>query len=103
MFPEYGNGELIFLKKTSIHFPPLPNGRTVGVPLAQVQHLHGKDCVVFMEHEGCTFKRIILDSGPDLAYTLTLAPVNPAYNKTTLRPEHDMWVQGICYKSVRER
>jgi len=103
MTPEYQDGEIIFLRRENIHLISLPDGVRVGVPFDRVCHLHGKDCVVLMKDEGSTFKRIKLDKNKGPEYTVTLLPVNPEHNKTVVRPDHDVWIQGVCYKSLRQR
>jgi len=103
MMPEYQDGEIIFLRRENIHLIPLPDGVRVGVPFERVSHLHGKDCVVLLKDEGSTFKRIQLERSRGPEYTVTLLPVNPDHNKTVIRPDHDVWIQGVCYKSVRKR
>jgi SOS-response transcriptional repressor LexA len=103
MEPEYRNGEMIFLKRENIHLISLPRGVRVGVPYDRVQHLNGKDCVLLMKDEGSTFKRLKIAKGRGGEYTVTLLPVNPDHDKTVVRPDHDVWIQGVCYKSVRRR
>jgi len=74
------------------------------VPYDRVKHLHPKDCIVLMTDEGCTFKRLNIEgTDGEQEYRVTLLPVNPTHNKTVIRPDHDIWIQGICYKSIRRR
>lgn len=103
MAPEYLAGETIFLKRERIHMVPLPRGVRVGVPYDRVKHLHEKDCIVLMADEGCTFKRLNIEKAEGQEYRVTLLPVNPTHNKTVIRPDHDIWIQGVCYKSIRRR
>src|SRR5437868_2566499 len=71
MEPEYRDGELIFLKRESIHLISLPKDIKVGVPYDRIKHLHGKDCVLLMKDEGCTFKRLSIKktTGPEYIVT----------------------------------
>lgn len=101
MTPDYCDGEVILVRRVSIHLVPLPRGVQVGVPYEHVKPLNGKDCVVLMGDEGSTFKRLSIEKGPRETYALTLLPVNVEHNKTVVRPDHDVWIQGVCYKSVR--
>jgi len=103
MMPDYQDGEVIFLRRENIHLITLPEGVKVGVPYHHVKHLDNKDCVVLMKDEGSTFKRLKIDKGADNTYLLTLLPVNPEHKKTVIQPDHDVWIQGVCYKSVRRR
>lgn len=103
MTPDYTDGETIFLRRENIHLIALPRDVKVGVPYERVKHLNGKDCVLLMKDEGSTFKRLRIEKGRGPEYTVTLLPVNPTHNKTVVRPDHDVWIQGVCYKSVRRR
>lgn len=103
MAPDYAPGEIIFLRKENIHLIALPNDVKVGVPFDRIRHLNGKDCVIFMNEEGSTFKRIRIVKGAGPEYTMFLLPVNPAHDQTMIKPEHDVWIQGVCYKSLRRR
>lgn len=103
MAPDYAAGEVIFLKRENIHLVPLPQDVKVGVPYERIKHLNGKDCVVLMADDGSTFKRLQIAHKHGQEYAITLHPVNPSHSKTVIRPDHDIWIQGVCYKSIRRR
>jgi transcriptional regulator with XRE-family HTH domain len=108
MSPEYEHGDIIFVRPARVELTPYNPDDGEGmpfVPYEQVAPFHGKDCVVLYNGDS-SFKRLDIQRGKGPAYSVDILSVNEdkkRYPTIHVRRGHEFFVQGVCYKSQKER
>jgi transcriptional regulator with XRE-family HTH domain len=105
MMPLYRNNELIFIKPYDLALTPYPpegDDNAIYVPYERVAFLNGKD-VVITHNDDSSFKRLSIQRGKGMSYTVNIISLNPEYPKTTVRMGDVFVVHGLCYHSEMPR
>lgn len=105
MEPLYRNNELIFIKPYDLALTPYPpdgDDGAVYVPYERIAFLNGKDVVV-THNDDSSFKRLSIQRGPKMSYTVNIISLNPTYPKITVRMGDVFVVHGLCYHSEMPR
>lgn len=108
MLPEYRHGDIIFVRPVNVELTPYQPDDDDGVPFVpyeKVAPLHGRDCVIL--HNGdSSFKRLEIQRGKGISYSVDVISLNDdkrQYPTIHVRKGHDFVVQGVCYKSQKDR
>jgi SOS-response transcriptional repressor LexA len=108
MQPEYRHGDIIFVRPVNVELTPYQPEDAEGmpfVPYEQVAPYNDKDCVVL--HNGdSSFKRLNVQRGKGNSYSVDVVSINDdkkAYPTIHVKRGHEFFVQGVCYKSQKDR
>jgi len=108
MLPEYRHGDIIFNRPVNVELTPFHPDDGEGmpfVPYEQVAMYNGKDCVVL--HNGdSSFKRLTVERGKGNSYSVEIVSLNEdkkQYPTIHVKRGHEFFVQGVCYKSQKDR
>lgn len=108
MLPEYRSGDVVFIRPTNVELTPFQSDDNDGVPFVpyeQVAQFHNRDCVVL--HNGdSSFKRLRVERGKGISYSVDVISLNDdkkQFPTIHVKKGHEFFVQGVCYKSQKDR
>jgi len=108
MSPNYNHGDIIFVRAVNVEltpYQPEDGDGTPFVPYEKVAPFHGKDCVILYNGDS-SFKRLDIQRGKGISYTVDIISLNDdkkQFPTIHVKKGHEFFVQGICYKSQKDR